>query len=925
MEDLKAEVDRLVRSRPADALPVAESLLEAAEGLPDLQPLALRGRGLARLFNGQYAGSIEDYGRALELYERAGQELEAARVRRSMVESLHMSGRTEEALEAAEKARATFARLGETRLLAQLEVNVGNLHVRLDRYPEARERYTAARTAFELVEDEAGLAIADYNLGVVEQNANRVDEARRAFERARGGLERAGMAVHVADCDYSLAYLESRRGCFSEAIEGLLAAKRAYAENGKPSGEPLCDLDLAEIYLRLDARRDALEHARRAAERFDELGLEYELARSLVLVGLARAKLGDRSGGRTDLARAAACFTALGNVAGAASLEIHQADLGGREALDDLSVQRLELARRTLEEQGLFTPADLAAVVLARLHLLRDEPERAASLLEERTGGGRERRISDLTVSSVALRVLAQAREAIGDREGSLACLQRAVDTIEDTYARIPGSDIRLAFFRDHHAAYTDLVSLLIEEGEPEATREALELLERSRSRSLRELAPARRSETPAVRRVRERLDWLLARRLDEEFGPPAGTHEMRRWRVSDTEILELEQKLLRLVRGGTQRAAGPTLDFDPEDLGNARRGDEALVFYLTGARGVHAFVERDEGLACVPLPIGEERLGVLRDRLRLHMDKLRLGNSFVARNRDALQDATDRLFAELGRCLLAPLAHLIDGRPLVVVPYGLLHDLPFHAFELGGAPLVAHHDVSYGLSASMLARCRGPRAGRGEALTGPFLIAADTSRGLPAAERELAALCELFGDTVEVLEAPQVFPRLRDEAPRGGLLHVASHGLFQARIPIFSALCLGRTFLFAHDLLEMDLDLELVTLSGCETGRGLRAGGDEVFGLSRALLGAGVRATLGSLWAVEDGDASEFMTRFYRSLAAGADARASVAQAQRALLDEGVPPCSWAPFALVGDPLVALPAPSPAPIPHLPLDCSSP
>ena len=240
MEDLKAEVDRLVRSRPADALPVAESLLEAAEGLPDLQPLALRGRGLARLFNGQYAGSIEDYGRALELYERAGQELEAARVRRSMVESLHMSGRTEEALEAAEKARATFARLGETRLLAQLEVNVGNLHVRLDRYPEARERYTAARTAFELVEDEAGLAIADYNLGVVEQNANRVDEARRAFERARGGLERAGMAVHVADCDYSLAYLESRRGCFSEAIEGLLAAKRAYAENGKPSGEPLC-------------------------------------------------------------------------------------------------------------------------------------------------------------------------------------------------------------------------------------------------------------------------------------------------------------------------------------------------------------------------------------------------------------------------------------------------------------------------------------------------------------------------------------------------------------------------------------------------------------------------------------------------------------------------------------------------------------
>jgi CHAT domain-containing protein len=71
--------------------------------------------------------------------------------------------------------------------------------------------------------------------------------------------------------------------------------------------------------------------------------------------------------------------------------------------------------------------------------------------------------------------------------------------------------------------------------------------------------------------------------------------------------------------------------------------------------------------------------------------------------------------------------------------------------------------------------------------------------------------------------------------------------------------------FLSASEIAEMDLQgLELVTLSACETGKGIVTG-DGVFGLQRGLKMAGARSILMSLWKVDDRATSVLMTEFYR------------------------------------------------------------
>jgi CHAT domain-containing protein/tetratricopeptide (TPR) repeat protein len=73
---------------------------------------------------------------------------------------------------------------------------------------------------------------------------------------------------------------------------------------------------------------------------------------------------------------------------------------------------------------------------------------------------------------------------------------------------------------------------------------------------------------------------------------------------------------------------------------------------------------------------------------------------------------------------------------------------------------------------------------------------------------------------------------------------------------------------LTAAELATMDLrHVEVVVLSGCETGLGEVQGGEGALGMQRALQIAGVGATVGSLWTVPDDKTSLLMQRFYANL----------------------------------------------------------
>ena len=99
-------------------------------------------------------------------------------------------------------------------------------------------------------------------------------------------------------------------------------------------------------------------------------------------------------------------------------------------------------------------------------------------------------------------------------------------------------------------------------------------------------------------------------------------------------------------------------------------------------------------------------------------------------------------------------------------------------------------------------------------------------------------------------------------------VIHVACHGSFDAQDPLASRILLhGESDLTARDIFGLRLRADLVTLSACQTAVNERRPGDELIGLTRALIFAGTPSAVVSLWSVDDMSTGFLMRTFYRLL----------------------------------------------------------
>jgi CHAT domain-containing protein len=121
--------------------------------------------------------------------------------------------------------------------------------------------------------------------------------------------------------------------------------------------------------------------------------------------------------------------------------------------------------------------------------------------------------------------------------------------------------------------------------------------------------------------------------------------------------------------------------------------------------------------------------------------------------------------------------------------------------------------------------------------------------------------------------------------------VHFATHGLADSERPELSTILLslydkdGRPqdgFLRAHEIYNLNLPAELVTLSACETGLGKLTKGEGLVSLTRGFMYAGAARVVVSLWSVNAPATAELMTKFYkRALVNGERPAAALRAAQ--------------------------------------------
>lgn len=239
---------------------------------------------------------------------------------------------------------------------------------------------------------------------------------------------------------------------------------------------------------------------------------------------------------------------------------------------------------------------------------------------------------------------------------------------------------------------------------------------------------------------------------------------------------------------------------------------------------------------------------------------------------------------SRLAQMLLSTMDDVIRTHPrLVMVPYGPAHALPFHALPWEGKPLGAGRVISYLPSASTLQFVGKEGAGRPRdrilavgnptamAYRHPLTHEIVPAQALPAAGAEAAFTASLF---------PQGKALIGDEATEAAvhpllgqypLLHFATHGVLSEDVPLLSAILLANgEALNVYELMGLQLNADLVVLSACQTALGEITGGDDVIGLTRGLLGSGVRAAVVSLWPVNDLSTGLLMGEFYRQFRTG-------------------------------------------------------
>jgi hypothetical protein len=233
----------------------------------------------------------------------------------------------------------------------------------------------------------------------------------------------------------------------------------------------------------------------------------------------------------------------------------------------------------------------------------------------------------------------------------------------------------------------------------------------------------------------------------------------------------------------------------------------------------------------------------------------------------------------------------------LYVVPTGPLYFVPWGALDVNRPVVVLP-------TGAWLTRPRGGlRTKRSATVVGDPQLGADWVM-LPGAREEAERVGRLYNaDTLMGANATEA--AIRKSIGSGvQVLHLATHGLFDARDPLASAILVsgpdGPSSITAARLFEAPLKAELVVLSACETGLGHATAGDDFLGLARSFYLGGARAVMNSLWPVHDKPTRTFMIVFHEKARNGNFGQAWLA-ARDKLKAAGLPPSIYGAFVLGG------------------------
>ncbi|HKQ74382.1 MAG TPA: tetratricopeptide repeat protein [Blastocatellia bacterium] len=822
--------------------------------------------------------------------------------------------------------RSAGDRAGEARTLR----SIGNLHFSSGEQQQALDYYRQALAILRIEGDRSGEASTHRDLARTYRSLGDKQQALEVYRQAAELFRASGDRVEEARTLGLIGDAHSSSGEKQQALEYYLQAAALFQAAGDNRAAIVAIERVAAAYDSLGETRKVIEAYEQAIPLWRKLAGRVGMAKTLNLIGAGYEKLGEKPRAREYHEQARSIWNVVGDPGGESAtlyrLALLDREFGAlSEARSEIeaALQLIESVRANVYSQ------ELRASYLARN---RDYYELYIDLLmrlhQRRPSegfNGLALQASERARARSLLEILSEAKADI--RQGvDPALLKRQMDLQRSLNAKA--------------ATQTELLL-----GEP--TQEQLTTVKREIEALTAELQAVEsqiRQSSPRYAALTQPVPLTLAEIQHQTLDPETllleyalGEERSYLWAVTPTSITsyelpkraEIESAARRVYDSLTARhqisaESGIQPQPAPAPQTETRRKDELTQ---SAQREIGLAVKTDQQYPEAAATLSRMLLGPVAELAR----KKRL------------------LIVAEGALQYVPFVALPDPQTLT-------------GGRDNGQPLVVSYEIVNLPSASTLAVLRRETAGRRPAAKSLAILAdpvfdkedervkpaaVGEKAGAPAAnpdgERILKHVSKkLGGDSVARriprlpytrLEAERISALVPDAGRKQALdfaasratiasaelsqyrfVHIATHGLADSERPELSTIVLSLVdergapqdgFLRAHEVYNLKLPADVVTLSACETGLGKDIKGEGLVGLARGFMYAGAPRVVVSLWSVSDIATAELMVKFYRKmLSEGQRPAAALQAAQIEMLKDKrwEAPYYWAAFGLQGE-----------------------
>jgi tetratricopeptide (TPR) repeat protein len=798
--------------------------------------------------------------------------------------------------DADEQALALYEKTGDLRYQGIVLGNASAVYMQLGATDRALAAANGALRAAEATADGQGVVFSHKSIADIHLARGELAIALQEYRGTLADLKATPYPMIEAETWNELGIVYHRMADYQESLKSYANAEIIWKKMSSRGGEADTRINEAQTLLELSRRHAAAREFNAALTIARADGLKSIETRALRGLGAARLDDGDLSAARLYFSQSLVLARATGEIT---------AESYALRALGDVDLRQghIKAARRNDE---------------TALKLERDSADRDGE--------------------AATLAQLAHVLAADGDLEGARGLIGQALAIVETQRGRIDDPSLRTSYFASMRAYADTQVDLLmqLDARSPGAdyASAALGAAERARARSLQDMFAEKsiavaRSIPPdlaeSLHGAEERLRTAAFQlgHLDRDTGAARRTSLMNEFDEASHALDEVRGR----VRSANPRYADLiqpvdlNLDAVPQDQLD---GDVAVLEYWLGPRGSYVWIIARGSSRAVRLAPRAQIEGLCQDLTNLLRAPGRgsRAEGFEAlaaldnREASAVQEAARRLAS----ALIGPVGWRGLPQRIAIVADGCLQSVPFGVLpsSTDGRSLGATHDVSYLPSITTLKWLRRA-AGVGARSPSLAIFAAPVPKSsvapLPYSRVEADAIAALFPkDRVWLAVGPEASRAnvLAADWGRFTIVHFAAHALVDARRPELSGVILSSSggdsqdgVLRMNDIYNLDMPVDLVVLSGCETAVGRDVDSEGVFSLSRAFFYAGVPRVVASLWPVEDRATAAFMSSFYRALIVEHMSTAGALRfAQQSLARDSrwSAPYYWAGFVLQGD-----------------------